>query len=60
MGQLGNEPQARGTLADHMDPQDFCERLGFDNDVVPDTKFDGNGFNDLVDGRIVFGLKKGD
>ena len=43
-----------------MDPQNFCECLGFNNDVVPDTKLDGDGFDDLVDGWMVFSLKEGD
>ena len=43
-----------------MNPNDFCECVRFDNNVIPDTKFDGNSLNDLVDGRILFGLKEGD
>ena len=42
-----------------MDPNDFCECLWLDNNVVPDTEFDGNSFDDLVSGWIVFGLTQG-
>ena len=42
-----------------MNPKDFCERLRFNDDVVPDAKLNGNGFNELIDGGMVFGLKEG-
>ena len=41
-----------------MNPEDFCERLRLDNDVVPDAKLNGNGLNELVDGGMMFGLKE--
>ena len=42
-----------------MNPEDFCERLRLNDDVVPDAKLDGNGFDKLVDGWMVFGLEEG-
>ena len=40
-----------------MDPEDFSERFRLNDDVVADAKLNGNGFNELVDGWRVFGLK---
>ena len=41
-----------------MNPEDFCERLGLDDDVVADDELNGNGF-DEVDAWMVVGLKEG-
>ena len=43
-----------------MDPNDFCECLWLNNDIVPDAEFNGNSFDHLMSGWIVFGLKQGD
>ena len=40
-----------------VDPEDFSERFGLNDDVVPDAKLNGNGLDESVDGRRVFGLK---
>ena len=42
-----------------VNPEDFSERFRLDYDVVPDAKLYGNGFDELVNGWKVFGLKKG-
>ena len=39
-----------------MNPEDFCERLRLDDDVVADDEFNGNGFDELVDAWMVVGL----
>ena len=42
-----------------MNPEDFCERLRLDDNVVADDELNGNGFDKLVDAWIVVGLKEG-
>ena len=39
-----------------MNPKDFCECFGFENDVVTNDEFDGNCFDELIDAgwRVVF------
>ena len=32
-----------------VNPEDFSEGLGLDEDVVTDDELDGNGFNELID-----------
>ena len=43
-----------------MDPNDFCECLGFDNNVVPDAELDRSGVDDVMNGRVVSRLKQRD
>ena len=43
-----------------VNPEDFCESFGLDDDVVADDEFDGNGFDELIDAWMVVGLKEGD
>ena len=42
-----------------VNPEDFCESFGLDDDVVTDDKFDGNGFDELIDAWMVVGLEEG-
>ena len=42
-----------------MNPEDFCERLRLDDNVVAEDELNGNGFDKLVDAWMVVGLKKG-
>ena len=42
-----------------MNPEDFCERLRLDDNVVAEDELDGNGFDKLVDAWIVVWLKEG-
>ena len=43
-----------------VDPKDFSEGLGRNDDVVPDDEFTGNGFDKLIDAWVEVGLKEGD
>ena len=42
-----------------MNPEDFCEGLGLDDNVVADDRLNGNGYDKLIDARITVGLKEG-
>ena len=42
-----------------MNPEDFCESLGLDDNVIADDELDGNSFDTLVDAWIKVGLKEG-
>ena len=42
-----------------MNPEDFCEGLGLNDNVVTDDEFDGDSFNKLIDTGWRVGLKEG-
>ena len=42
-----------------VNPEDFCEGFGLNDDVVTDDKFDGDSFNKLIDAGWMVGLKEG-
>ena len=43
-----------------VDPEDFGEGLGLNNDAVPDGELDRNGLDKLIDTWVEVGLKEGD
>ena len=43
-----------------MNPEDFCESFGLDDDVVTDDELDRNGFDEMIDAWMMVGLKEGD
>ena len=42
-----------------VDPEDFCEGVGLDDNVVPDDEFDGDGSDLLIDGWVRIGSGAG-
>ena len=42
-----------------VNPEDFCEGFGLNDDVVTDDEFDGDSFYELIDVGWIVGLKEG-
>ena len=42
-----------------VDPEDFGEGLGLNDNVVTDDELNGNGFDQLINAWIKVGLKEG-
>ena len=43
-----------------MDANDFCRCVRLNNNVVPYAELEGNGVDDVMNGRVVFKLKERD
>ena len=42
-----------------VDPEDFCEGFGLNDDFVTDDEFDGDSFYESIDTGWIVGLKEG-